>query len=83
MYVNNLFIFSIWLLISCCISSQFQKVAEDKGYAETKYFWLCFFFGIVGYLLVIALPNKKLMSLIAQTTRDTTSDGDQAQNNDK
>ena len=46
----------IWL--NAFISRQFQLVANDKGYTEEKYFWICFFLGIVGYILVAALPVK-------------------------
>ena len=47
-----------WLFFNYYIASQFQMAAEEKGYKGTRYLWLCFFLGMVGYLLVIALPNK-------------------------
>lgn len=40
------------------IASQFYEAACIKGYSSKKYLWIAFFFNIVGYLLVIALPNK-------------------------
>lgn len=40
------------------IPNEFFKVAEMKGYHERKYFWIPFFFGIAGYLLIIALPDR-------------------------
>ena len=46
----------IWLNVY--ISRQFQLAANDKGYTEGKYFWICFFLGVVGYILVAALPVK-------------------------
>ena len=49
----------IFLLdIRYIISKEFYAAACQKGYNEKKYFWYGFFFGLIGYLLVIALPNK-------------------------
>lgn len=31
---------------------------RKKAIPEKKYLWICFFLGMVGYLLVIALPNR-------------------------
>lgn len=41
------------------IAKEFAKAAADKGYTERKYFWYCFLFSVIGYLLVIALPSKE------------------------
>ena len=48
------------LIIACSyvIAKEFYSIALSKGYSEKKYLWFCFFFGVAGYLLVIALPNK-------------------------
>lgn len=49
----------IFLLdIRYIICKEFYAAACQKGYNEKKYFWYGFFFGLIGYLLVIALPNK-------------------------
>lgn len=42
-----------WFVATC-----FFEVAEAKGYHDQKYFWLCFWLSFVGYLLVIALPDR-------------------------
>ena len=46
------------LLISFFVSNEFYKVAVMKGYDEGKYLWIPFFFGVAGYLLVVALPDR-------------------------
>ena len=46
------------LCVRSIICQEFYAVAEQKGYADKKYFWYSFIFGLVGYLLVIALPDK-------------------------
>ena len=40
------------------MANQFYEAAKAKGYHAKKYFWICFWFGILGYMLVIALPDR-------------------------
>ncbi len=47
------------LTIRYIICKDFHTAAVQKGYEGKKYFWYGFFFGLAGYLLVIALPDKK------------------------
>ena len=49
-------VIGIWVLY--LIADEFYKAAEAKGYPEKKYLWICFFLGVVGYLLVVALPDR-------------------------
>ena len=52
-------IFAILLIIlQYYIAKQFQATAADKGYKHSRYFHLCFWCGIVGYILVAALPDR-------------------------
>lgn len=46
------------LWVAYFMAKEFYRVAKDKGYPQKKYFWVCFLLGIVGYLLVIALPDR-------------------------
>lgn len=48
----------IAIAINYFVAGWFFEAVEAKGYHENKYFWICFCFGIIGYLLVIALPNR-------------------------
>ncbi len=47
------------LAISYLIAEEFMEISRKKGYSDKKYFWYCFLFGIVGYLMVIALPMSE------------------------
>lgn len=47
------------LIINYQLAKQFYLVACNKGYFDKKYKWIPFFCGIAGYLLVIALPDRK------------------------
>lgn len=53
-----IFILVIALVIDFLVANQFYQVAKEKGHNEIKYLWLSFFLGIIGYLLVIALPDR-------------------------
>lgn len=46
------------LWIDNIIAKEFYFAAQAKGYYEKKYLWICFFLGVVGYLLIIALPDR-------------------------
>ena len=48
---------TLWVMY--LIANEFYKVAQDKGYSNKKYLWISFWLGIIGYLLVIALPDRR------------------------
>ena len=48
----------VCLSINFIIADAFYDSAQEKGYDSKKYFWYSFLFGLVGYLLVISLPDK-------------------------
>ena len=47
-----------YLTLDYFIAKWFSEAAEDKGYDDRKCFWICFWLGFIGYLLVIALPDR-------------------------
>lgn len=48
----------VLLFVDYLVAGAFYDIAKMKGYNSRKYYWYCFFTGIAGYLMVIALPNK-------------------------
>ena len=46
------------IAISWFVAQEFYKVALMKGWNSKKYFWMSFLLGPVGYLLVVALPDR-------------------------
>lgn len=48
----------VYFVLAYFIAGWFSEVASEKGYSSPKYFWICFFMGLVGQLLVIALPDR-------------------------
>ena len=56
-----LVIIAALIFLNYTIAKKFEKIVFDKGYGkELKAFHMCFWLGIVGYLYVIALPNKSV-----------------------
>lgn len=41
------------------IAKEFYNIAEMKGHSESKYLWISFFLGFVGWAMVIALPDRR------------------------
>lgn len=39
---------------------EFEQIAEEKGFHGKTYFWWVFSLGIVGMLMVIALPDRNI-----------------------
>lgn len=61
MVIVYILIAAAYLTLNYFIAEWFSEAAEDKGYgnfADRKYFWICFWLGFIGYLLVIALPDR-------------------------
>ena len=48
----------IALVIDYAVAKQFEEIAEMKGHIGSTYFWFTFILGIVGMLMVIALPDR-------------------------
>lgn len=53
---------TVYLILDYYIAKWFSEAAEAKRYHDSKYFWICFFLGFIGYLLVIALPDRNQRS---------------------
>lgn len=49
----------IVISIDYFIAKEFQTIANEKGFCSTKYFWFTFLLGVIGIMMVIALPDRK------------------------
>ena len=54
----SLLVLAAILVLDYFIAKWFFEVAEAKGHLDKKYLWICFWLGAVGYLLVVALPDR-------------------------
>ena len=67
-----------WIAMSIYAWWKFNKIANDKGYEGYRYFWIVAFTGIIGVLVVMALPDKKLRDAVIKANNDSyTVDNDQ------
>ena len=49
---------AVCLVVSYFVAKEFYKAAVARGWPQKKYFWICFLLPVIGYLLVIALPDR-------------------------
>ncbi len=40
------------------VAKEMYSFAVDKGYKDEKYFWWCFWLGVIGYAMIIAMPDR-------------------------
>ncbi len=59
----------IAITINLVLCFNFAQFADSKGYSFKKYFWICFFFGMIGYAWVAALPDMGLLNKITELER--------------
>lgn len=57
--LGYIFALVIAIALNWYIANCFYDIACVKGFTESRYLWVPFWFGIIGYLLVIALPDRK------------------------
>ena len=50
----------VYFVLAYFIASVAKKIAEKKGHDGHKYFWWTFWLGVVGMLMVAALPNRRI-----------------------
>lgn len=53
-----LLILVVWLFILLLAACNFAEIAKTKGHSYGKYFAWCFFTGLIGWIMVIALPER-------------------------
>lgn len=56
-FLTLLFV-AIFFVIDWFVAQRFDEIAQMKGQPPKKYFWWCFWLGIIGWAMVIALPDR-------------------------
>ena len=46
------------LFLNVLLANEFYDIASRKGFTESKYFWYSLLFGIIGFMFVVALPDR-------------------------
>lgn len=64
-------VFLIWL--NWFIAKQFSDIAAEKGFLERRNFWIPFFFEMVGYIMVVAMPDRgEQTTQVSDEEKDTS-----------
>ncbi len=50
--------FALIVFIWFKAAKNMARIAADKGYTERKWFHYCFWLGLVGFLMVCAMPDR-------------------------
>ena len=50
----------LFFVVNCFVANVFGDIAQEKGHEKNKYFWYCFWLTLPGYLMVVALPDRKM-----------------------
>ena len=58
------------LAVHFFVAEEFYKVAAMKGWPQKKYLIMAFLLWIVGYLLIVALPDRTGESMAAVISDD-------------
>ena len=61
------------LIIYWLSAKEFETIARMKGHQG--YFWWCFFLGIVGWLMVVALPDQKTRGELLNSVQKLSKNG--------
>ena len=57
--IGGLIVLALLIYLWYKVSNTFYEIACEKGYDEKKYLWWTFFLGIIGMLMVVALPDHQ------------------------
>ena len=60
------------IFVNIILSMKFNEIANEKGYDGMNYFWLCFFLGSIGFIMVAALPDLTLRYYLNQLQSNST-----------
>ena len=56
--LGSILLLALIVFIDYKIAMEFVKIADKKGHNGRHYFWWMFWLSVVGYLMVIALPDR-------------------------
>ena len=46
------------ILLAYAVATEFERIAEMKGYSKRRYFWWSFLLPPLGYAMVLSLPDR-------------------------
>lgn len=75
------FFFIIFIIADAFIASEMESIAQSKGCESPRnYFWISLIFGLPGWIMVAALPNRNIERQLEQLNRTLASAQNQTGN---
>ena len=69
----------VLIIANACIATEMESIAQSKGCEDPRnYFWLSLVFGLPGWIMVAALPNRNIERQLEQLNRILESQQNQA-----
>lgn len=62
---------AVLLALHGFLASNASDIAEDKGYEKRKWFHMCFWLSLPAYLIVCAMPNKRLTEAVERLAKQS------------
>lgn len=56
----------VFLLLNGLLASKASDIAEDKGYEKSTWFHMCFWLGLISYIIVAAMPDRVMQGKVDQ-----------------
>ena len=54
----------VFLLLNGLLASKASDIAEDKGYEKSTWFHMCFWLGLIAYIIVAAMPDRVMQEIL-------------------
>ena len=69
----TVFVYIVILVVALCLNgylaSNASDIAEEKGYEKRKWFHMCFWMGPVPYIIIAAMPDHRMLSLMENVVK--------------
>ena len=73
----------VCLILNGVLASAASDIAKDKGYEKKPWFHMCFWLGLIAYIIVAAMPDKNLQESLKAISIELTKDNASNINNQK
>ncbi len=59
----------VLLVLNGLLASKASEMAEDKGYAKSSWFHMCFWLGPIPYIIIAAMPDRTMHGKLDETNK--------------
>lgn len=70
MYVLiSIIVIVVALVLNGLLASKASDMAQDKGYDKRTWFHMCFWLGVISYIIVASMPDRTMQQKVEQTNK--------------